>query len=56
VQCGYAQINDENKHLIRSGYEARKENELPVLIQWFDRNEVPPPEATYLDIILYRFV
>jgi len=75
VKCGYAKIDDSNRHLIRffqshfnqyliilnlslsifrSGYEARKENELAVLIQWFDKLEVPPPEATFLDIILYR--
>ena len=54
IKCGYAKITDENKQYIQSGYEARKENELAVLIQWFDKIDVPPPDATYLDIILYR--
>ena len=54
VKCGYERITPENKHLIQSGYEARKENELAVLIQWFDREAIPVPDATFLDIILYR--
>jgi len=53
VYCGYTEISDSNKHLIKSGYEARKENELPVLIQWIDRNDVDAPVATFLDVILY---
>eukprot|EP00981_Chlorochromonas_danica_P009104 scaffold2504_cov178-Ochromonas_danica.AAC.4 len=46
-------ITDENRHLIESAYEARKENELAVLIQYVDRQKVIPPQATFLDIILY---
>ena len=53
VECGYAKIVPENKHLIESCYDARKEGELAVLIQYFDRQQVPPPQATHLDIILY---
>jgi len=53
VECGYAVITEENKNLIESCYEARKEGELAVLIQYFDRKKVPPPLATHLDIILY---
>lgn len=53
VTCGYAEITEQNKHLIRSCYESRKEDELAVLIQFLDRDECPPPVATYLDIILY---
>lgn len=53
VECGYAEISDANRHLIESCYEARKENELAVLIQYIDRNKLPPPQATCLDIILY---
>ncbi len=32
---------------------SRKPSELAVLIQYFDKDEVPPPEASHLDIILY---
>ena len=32
---------------------ARKSNELAVLIQYFDKDKVPAPLATHLDIILY---
>ena len=53
VKCGYAKISSENEKLIKSGYEARKEGELAVLVQWIDQNELPPPDATHLDIILY---
>ena len=53
VECGYAEITAENQHLIESGYEARKENELAVLVQYIDRNKLAPPQATCLDIILY---
>jgi hypothetical protein len=53
VECGYAIITEENKGLIESCYEARKENELAVLIQYIDRNKQAPPKATFLDIILY---
>lgn len=53
IKCGYAKITPENKHLVESCYEARKENELPVLIQYFDKDKVAAPIATYLDIILY---
>jgi Protein of unknown function (DUF3228) len=53
VRCGYAEITAENRHLIESCYEARKETELAVLIQYFDKDKVPPPLATHLDIILY---
>jgi len=53
VECGYSEITPNNKHLIESCYEARKEGELAVLIQYFDRAKVPPPQASHLDIILY---
>lgn len=39
--------------MIECCYEARKENELPVLINFIDRKKLPPPQATHLDIILY---
>ena len=53
VECGYAAITEDNKHLVESCYDARKDGELAVLIQYFDRSKVPPPLATHLDIILY---
>ena len=39
--------------MIESGYEARKEGELAVLVEYIDRKNFPPPKAIYLDIILY---
>ena len=48
-----AEITKDNLRFLRSGYEARRENELPVLVQWLDINEVPTSCAKFLDIILY---
>jgi len=53
MDCGYTEITPENKHLIESCYEARTEKELPVLVQYIDRNKFEAPKATHLDIILY---
>ena len=53
VLCGYALITPENENKLKCAYEARNENELPVLISYFDKNEMNAPIATWLDIILY---
>lgn len=54
MECGYTEITDANRALIESGYEARKENELAVLVQYLSRDRLPGPiKATHLDIILY---
>jgi general stress protein 26 len=44
-------ITDANRHLLRSDYEARTPDELPVLVRWFEGLE--PPVAEYLIVILY---
>lgn len=50
----YLAITDQNQHLLRSAYEARTEQELPVLVRWFPREAIPePPVAAALDVILY---
>eukprot|EP00639_Heterosigma_akashiwo_P010521 CAMPEP_0206371562 /NCGR_PEP_ID=MMETSP0294-20121207/6555_1 /ASSEMBLY_ACC=CAM_ASM_000327 /TAXON_ID=39354 /ORGANISM="Heterosigma akashiwo, Strain CCMP2393" /LENGTH=127 /DNA_ID=CAMNT_0053818709 /DNA_START=134 /DNA_END=514 /DNA_ORIENTATION=+ len=47
-------ITEENRHLLRTGYEARREGELPVLTRWFPAHHIGElPEARYLDVILY---
>ena len=51
VRTPVVEITDENVHLLRSGYEARTKEELPVLSRWFENVETPIAE--YLDIILY---
>lgn len=48
--CGFAPITADNAHLLRSGYRARREGEMPVLERWFD---TPAPRANWLDVILY---
>lgn len=44
-------ITEANRQLLRSGYEARTKDELPVLVRWFEG--VEPPVADYLIAILY---
>ena len=44
-------ITSDNQNLLKSGYEARTPEELPVLVRWFEN--VDTPSAEYLDIILY---
>lgn len=44
-------ITESNRHLLRSAYEARTRDELPVLVRWFEG--VEPPVADYLIPILY---
>lgn len=51
TKAGVAAITEDNAHLLRSGYEARRPTELPVLTRWFEGLDAP--KATYLDIILY---
>ncbi|KAJ8606377.1 hypothetical protein CTAYLR_009321 [Chrysophaeum taylorii] len=47
-------ITAENEHLLRSGYVARTDAELPVLERWFPKTEFPTtPKAKFLDLILY---
>eukprot|EP00286_Rhodomonas_abbreviata_P015844 CAMPEP_0181340414 /NCGR_PEP_ID=MMETSP1101-20121128/29823_1 /TAXON_ID=46948 /ORGANISM="Rhodomonas abbreviata, Strain Caron Lab Isolate" /LENGTH=259 /DNA_ID=CAMNT_0023451541 /DNA_START=253 /DNA_END=1030 /DNA_ORIENTATION=+ len=51
--CEAAPITDENRHLLLSEYQARKPEELPVLVRWFPKEKVKAPLATHLDLILY---
>lgn len=51
TRCLTILITDENRHLLRSGYEARSKAELPVLTRWFEGPEAPV--ANYLIAILY---
>jgi len=51
TRCSVIAITDDNRHLLRSAYEARNATELPVLVRWFEGLE--PPVANYLIPILY---
>lgn len=51
TRCLAVPVTDANRHLLRSGYEARTRGELPVLVRWFEGIE--PPVAAYLVVILY---
>jgi hypothetical protein len=51
TRCLTVPITEDNRHLLRSDYEARNSSELPVLVRWFEGLE--PPVADYLVVILY---
>lgn len=51
TRCLTIPITPYNRHLLRSGYEARNKSELAVLARWFEG--VQPPVANYLLPILY---
>jgi hypothetical protein len=51
TRCLTVPVTEANRRQLRSGYEARNANELPVLVRWFEG--VEPPVAGYLIAILY---
>lgn len=51
TRCIALPVTDENRACLRSSYEARSSEELPVLVRWFE--DVDPPVARYLIAILY---
>ena len=51
TRCLTVPVTATNRHLLRSAYEARSREELPVLVRWFEGVEAPV--AGYLIPILY---
>jgi len=51
TRCATVEITADNQHQLRSAYEARSREELPVLVRWFEG--VEPPVANWLIPILY---
>ncbi|MBV2208352.1 MAG: DUF3228 family protein [Thermomonas sp.] len=51
TKCSVIPITEANRHQLRSAYEARTKEELPVLVRWFEG--LQPPVANYLIPILY---
>ena len=51
TRAAFAPITDENRHLLKSGYAARREGELAVLERWFE--DIEAPVAGFFDVILY---
>jgi hypothetical protein len=51
----YVRITEENKHLLQSAYEERKEGELPFLSRWFGASDVSDERmgAAKIRLILY---
>ena len=54
AQLNYLEITPDNESKLRSGYDARTEQELAVLVRWFPAETAPTPAvADFLDVILY---
>lgn len=51
TRCLAVPITEANRHVLRSHYEARNRDELPVLVRWFEG--LQPPVARFLIPILY---
>lgn len=51
VRDGAVEITSDNEHLLRTKYEARRDDELPVLMRYFPGDKVDPAESKYLDLI-----
>ena len=51
TRCLTVPITDDNRPSLRSAYEARTKEELPVLVRWFEGVEAPV--ANWLVVILY---
>ncbi|HNR91078.1 MAG: DUF3228 family protein [Luteimonas sp.] len=51
TRCLTVPITEVNRPLLRSAYEARTKDELPVLVRWFEGVEAPI--ADWLVVILY---
>ena len=51
TRCLTVPVNESNRHLLRSAYEARTKQELPVLVRWFEGIEAPV--ADWFVVILY---
>ena len=51
TKCSVVPLTDANRVHLRTAYEARTRDELPVLVRWFEGIE--PPVAAYLVPILY---
>lgn len=51
AKVGDIEITSENMHMMRSGYVARREGELPVLTRWVEG--VKAPVASHLGIVFY---
>lgn len=52
-KAGVAEVTTENTDLLKTGYQARQEGELPVLTRYFEAKDVTAPEARFLDVVLY---
>lgn len=51
IRDGAIAITDKNRPLLKTKYEARKEEELPVLVRYFSSDDVEAPVSQYLDLI-----
>ena len=49
----YAEITPENEQYLKTDYIASKAGELPVMVLWLDKAQVPLKQAKFLHIILH---
>ena len=54
ARSGVAEITHENEHMLCSGYEARRPEEMAVLTRWFPRTRLEAPLASHLEVIVYN--
>lgn len=53
VLSGVHPVTPENEGLLRTGYEKRREGELPILTRWFPAGSVAPAECEWLQLVCY---
>ena len=53
LTCPIVLITDENEHLLKTRYFARRDSELPVLQRYFPLGSMAVPIADHVDVILY---
>jgi len=51
ARAGTLLVTPENERFLKSGYKARAEGEMPVLVRWLEG--IDAPKAKYLCIVLY---
>lgn len=51
IRDAAVQITPQNERLLCTAYQARKDDELPVLVRFFPRGSVEPPVSKFLDLI-----
>jgi len=51
ANVGCVPVSEENSHMLRTGYKARQESELPILVRWIEG--ITAPAAKFLCVVCY---